>query len=442
MRAPLVSAVVALILSCTAITLLVGPVFGRAATAQPIPGPQLQHAWYRADGTRGVDLVGQSPLNNEEEPDVALRANGSPCVSFVTDSVNVQPDVLVGCYDGTSWHGLASPTGYDQLSDTPTASELPQIAVAYDGTVFVAWAETLVTGETQHEIRLAFFDGSSGTWTGYQQASYDVISAGVGASNSFDLAVNPQTGMPAVVWANRATTHIHYREWTGQTWAGRSGSVDTLNTAGDKTVNALEPSLVIGSNGVPNVTWTNYIATGAGEIMYRHWSGTWRGYSSQNSDNLSNTPTTSEHLSHIATAPSGTPTVVWEDAVAPNGKVRYVAWNGSGWRGYTGQSPDIIGAGAGEAPSVSVGTDSVPVVLFKKFTGSTYRILITRWNGSSWGGLAGGAQPEEVDVGNAAANGGLYAAVVQDQHARPHAVWSYRAGGPYNSLNVAYSHWR
>ncbi|MFO0702776.1 MAG: hypothetical protein U0514_02820 [Candidatus Andersenbacteria bacterium] len=441
MRTPTVAAVAAIVASLTAIGLLVSPLITTTGTAQPIPGPQIGHAWYQANGTPGADLLGQSPLNNEEQAAVALRANGTPCATFVTSNDNTQPDVLVGCYNSSGWHGLASGSGYDQLTDTPTPSELPQIAVAYDGTVFVAWAETLQTGSTKHDVRLAFFDASSHTWTGYQQAGYDVVSLGGDASNSFDLAVNPLTGMPALAWANRSTTKIHYREWNGQTWTGRTGSVDTLNTASDETVNALEPSLVLGSDGTPNVTWTNYVATGAGEVLFRRWNGTWHGYTSQGSDNLTNTPTTSEHLSHVAVSAGGVPAVVWEDAVAPDTQVHYTAWSGTSWRGHAGTAPDRIGT-TGAAPSLAVAANGVPVVAYTQFTGSTYRLLATRWNGTAWGGLAGGAQPEPIDVGDATVNAGLHVALVLDSTARPHVAWSYRAGGPYNTLNVAYAHWR
>lgn len=428
---------IALVLSAIALTASLCMVQTNAVTALGVI--QFGHGWYKAGGQTGADVIGGG-IGDESIPDVALRPNGQPCAAFMSASGSGAADILVGCFNGSIWTGPDNGNGYSNISNSPFASENPDIAIAPDGTLYVAWLESTKAGPIpDREVRLVFFDGTN--WSGFT-GPYDVVSQGLSAGTSITLAINPIDGHPAVAWNSKYQESVLYREWNGLTWKGRTGSYDKINGTQDKTVNALELSLAMGSNQAPSVLWTNYDGGGYGEILFRRWDGSkWRGYVSTNSDNLSLTPLKSEHQARLALFNDGRPAVTWEDATV-NEQVRYLEWSGAMWRGHGGATADTVQSGSnGASPTLAINpATNAPVISYLFFSGSANQMYVTQWNGG-WVGLASTPQTQ-VDLKDASLNNAHYQQAALDATGHVHLVWYYTQQIPVASLNVAYTRWK
>lgn len=72
---------------------------------------------------------------------LAISPNGNPCVTWADQALG-ESEVYIRCWDGSTWEevGTGSASG-GGISNTQTDSLFPDIAIASDGTLYVAWTE-------------------------------------------------------------------------------------------------------------------------------------------------------------------------------------------------------------------------------------------------------------------------------------------------------------
>ena len=139
--------------------------------------------------------------------------------------------------------GSASGGGVSNSSDDSTGSAM---AVAPDGTPYVAWTESHYSGSWQRTINVRRWTGSNWENVG-SLPTYSQI-------ESLSLAIAPD-GTPYVVWNAHISTPpplgsfpILARRWNGSIWenVGSGGVVDSWGGS---------PSLAIAPDGTPYVAW-------------------------------------------------------------------------------------------------------------------------------------------------------------------------------------------
>ena len=338
-------------------------------------------------------------------PSIAMDVDGNPLVAW-HNHTSAGTDIYVRRWNGTSWeevgNGSATGTG---ISNNSTGSTKPSIAVGNDSKPVVAWQDN--DGQDD-EIYVRRWNGSSWEEVGNGSASGGGISGNSTASTSPSVAID-SSNHPVVAWQDNdgADNEIYVRRWNGTSWEEVGSGSATGGGISNNTTGSTTPSVAVGSDEKPVVVWQDGDGTDA-EIYVRRWDGTsWVevGSGSATGGGVSSN-TTSSTTPSVALGSDGNPVVVWQDNDGTDGEIYLRRWNGTSWeevgRGSAtggGISNNTTGS---TTPSVAVGSGGYPVVAWQDSDGADDQIFVRRWNGSFWG---------EVDPGSASgagvsANGG------------------------------------
>ncbi|NUM48759.1 MAG: CHAP domain-containing protein, partial [Anaerolineales bacterium] len=214
------------------------------------------------EGNGSIEILEQnwSQSGHRSLPVANWRVGGSMSVVNWLHSIN---------FSG-SWQevgvGSASNGG---ISNNAGNSSAPSLALAPDGTPYVAWEDA---SSGNDEIYVRAWNGSNWAEVGVGSASGGGISNSVGISGEPFIAIAPD-GTPYVAWLNNSNGNheIYVRAWNGSSWAevgvGSASGGGISNTVGY----SLFPTLAFNSNGTPYVAWQE---DGSGsEIYVRAWNG-------------------------------------------------------------------------------------------------------------------------------------------------------------------------
>ena len=200
-------------------------------------------------------------------PSLAISPNGKPCTSWA-DGVLGKHEIYIRCWDGSAWEevgiGSASVGG---VSNTPTDSLFPDLAIAPDGTIYVAWTEDW------QNIYIRRWNGSLWEEVGEGSASGGGISDSLAYSSYPSLVVAPD-GTLYVAWTE-SLKNINILHWNGIDWetvgADSASGGGISNTVGDSRF----PFLAVSPSGNLFVAWQyiNYDADYL-SIYVRRWNGT------------------------------------------------------------------------------------------------------------------------------------------------------------------------
>lgn len=154
-------------------------------------------------------------------PTLAVDDNGDAFVAWA-DKSGGDTEIYVRHFAGSSWAelGAGSASG-GGISDNAGTSRNPNLALAGDGTVYVAWSDD---SSGNYEIYVRRWDGA---WNeiGAGSAAGGGVSQTTRHSHAPRIAVDP-AGRPSVVWyqATAADAEIYLRRWDGALWAELGGS--------------------------------------------------------------------------------------------------------------------------------------------------------------------------------------------------------------------------
>jgi hypothetical protein len=329
--------------------------------------------------------------------------------------------------------GAASASG-GGISDNESVSVYPSLAVAPDGTPYVAW-EDWTSGD--YEIYVRRWNGERWEEVGTGSASNGGISDNQGDSSGPSLAIGPD-GRPYVAWCDTSGGKwaVYVRRWNGSTWEEvGTGSASEGGISG-KTGYFMRVSLAMAADGTPYVAWEDP-RSGNYEIYVRRWNGSvWEevGTGSASGGGVSNNESYSR-FPWLAIAPDGTAYIAWHDMRGGGLEIAdiYVRrWNGSAWQEVgTGSASEggISNTGSAYDPTLAVAPDGTPYVTWCDESSGGWQIYVRRWDGSAW---------QEVGVGSASGGG------VSDNSGRseapvlsiapdgtPYVAWEDYADGDY-----------
>ena len=376
-------------------------------TASPTPSPTItptpttttvpdwQEAGPGSASSGGISNSARDSL----DPSLAIAPDGTPYVAWL-DASDGDWEIYVRRWNGSSWEevgaGSASEGG---VSDNYGGSFSPSLAISPDGNVYLAWAD-MTYGDG--EIYVLRWDGSSWQEVGAGSASGGGISNNANGSWVPSLAIAPD-GMPWVAWEDESNwnTEIYIRRWSGSSWetvgSGSASGAGISNSNGG----SYDPALAIGADGSAFVAWEDN-SDGDKEIYVRRWNGTsWEeaGVGSARWGGISYN-TGDSRFPSLAVAPDGSVTIAWQDRSSGENEIYVLRWDGSSWQevGAGSSSSSGISDNAGDSwlPSLALDSDGTPYVSWENHDGWNNDIYIRSWNGASW---------EELGAGSASRSG-------------------------------------
>jgi hypothetical protein len=421
--------------------------------ARPLLSPADNNAGWEevGPGSASSDGISNNQTGGAYAASLAIAPNGTPYVAWQDYTyTNTYYEIYVRRWNGASWEevGTGSATG-EGISDGDGNVQSPSMAIAPNGTPYVAWQHD-AGNDSEGEIYVRRWNGASWEEVGAGSASGEGISDTDDESQAPSLAIAPD-GTPYVAWYEQRSwdkTEIYVRRWNGNSWeevgAGSASGGGVSNNDGWSDY----PSLAIAPNGTPYVAWTwkTDINGDDAEIYVRRWNGSaWEevGSGSASGGGISNTGGNSWRPS-LAIAPNGTPYVAWAYYGGHYWGIYIRRWNGSNW--------EEVGAGSagGEGisntprsaylPSTAIAPDNTPYVAWSNGDSDlNLQIYVRRWNGNTW---------EEVSTGSASgrgiSNGGddsRRASIAVAPDGTPYAAWEYNGRYNYEWRNIYVRRW-
>jgi hypothetical protein len=329
-------------------------------------------------------------------PSLAVAPDGRPYVAWHDESGG-DDEIYVKRWNGSNWaevgSGSASGGG---ISDNDADSYRPSLAVAPDGRPYVAWCDE---GGGDPEIYVRRWNGSNWAEVGSGSASGGGISNNSGWSEFPSVAVAPD-GTPYVAWhdSSGGDYEIYVRRWNGSNWEEVGSGSASGGGISDNSGRSEFPSVAVAPDGRPYVAWYDN-SGGDYEIYVRRWNGSnWEevGSGSASGGGISNSDR-SESPS-LAVALDGRPYVAWQDgyivcvAALYCQAVQYIyvrRWNGSNWEEVGNGSASgegISNSGWSGTPSLAVAPDGTPYVAWAETDmwgshdiGGDDEIYVRRW---------------------------------------------------------------
>ena len=326
-------------------------------------------------------------------PSLGVAPDGIPYVAWTeNDARGGQRDIYVRRWNGSSWEevGLGSASG-GGISDNDLASAWPSLAIAPDGTPYVAWEDTNRDPNEQRETFLRRWDRAAWVELG-GSATGGGISANKGSSGPPSLAVAPD-GTPYVAWSDSSfgNAEIYLRCWNGATWEEVGAGSATGGGISDDESPSYSPSIAIAGNGTPYVAWEDH-GSGDSEIYVRRWNGaSWEevGAGSASGGGISDDDGRSTDAS-LAVAPDGTPYLAWSDESNGDNQIYVRRWNGISWEevgqgSARGGGISSCGGSTGwvwPSPSIAVGADGTPYVAWEDLNEANWEIYVRQGDGT------------------------------------------------------------
>jgi hypothetical protein len=360
-------------------------------------------------------------------PSLAVAPDLTPYVAWANAS-NGDFEIYVRRWNGSSWEevGTGSASGGGISSNTED-SYSPSVAISPDGIAYVAWHDSS-GGDT--EIYVRRWNGSSWEEVGTGSATGGGISDNSGSSGRPVMAVAPD-GTVYVAWEDYSDgdSEIYVRRWRYDAWEQIGGSASgggISNNSGSSEF----PSVAVAADGTPYIAWSDSSGGGA-DIYVRRWKyGTWDQIgSSASGGGISDSGYSA--CPSVAIAPDHAPYVAWHDSSGEDSEIYVRRWNGSSWEEVgTGSA---TGGGVSDnsensdLPSMAVALDGTPFVAWQDGSFSSEEIYVRHWDGYGWeevgtGSAAGGGIS---DSGGSVLNPAM--AFAPD--GTPYVAWEDYSGG-------------
>lgn len=218
----------------------------------------------RWDGQRWVAIgkplhVYSGYLSVARAPSLVLDAEGNPVVAWLENNGRTD-DVLVWRWNGVTW----LPVG-DMLRAGPTEAESQAgpVSLVLDprGRPLVAWQ----AGANPSRVFVRAFDGSAWRPLGAPLSAREDTFAG-----DPSLALAPD-GTPYVAWTEtdgRTPGQVYVRTWDGTAWKPLSAQA-----GGAGIDRAYSPRLTVDAKGVPRLAWVEWGSSANGLLHLGRWDG-------------------------------------------------------------------------------------------------------------------------------------------------------------------------
>ncbi len=372
-------------------TFTLTPAATSTSTATPAGGRTWQEVGSGSAGGGGISN------NNGESgwPAVAAAPDGTVYVAWY-DNSSGNNEIYVKRWNGSSWQEVGSGSAAGGgISKTNKNSKGVDIAVAPDGTPYVVWRDWQ-SGKPETYVKR--WNGASWEEVGAGSASGGGISNLKGVSDGWpSIAIAPD-GTPYVAWddGTAENTEIFVRRWNGSAWeevgsgSGSGGGISSNSGASSR------PSVAIAPDGTPYITWYD-LTPGNYEIYVKRFNGSvWVevGAGSAQGGGISNNSGNS-HRSRIAIAADGTPYVTWFDNVSGDFEVFVKRWSGSTWQEVGSGSAQGGGisnnSGRSRQVRIALSASGRPYIAWYDDSSGDNEIYVRFWDGSTWAEAGGGS---------------------------------------------------
>ncbi len=270
------------------------------------------------------------------------------------------------------WNAITSNWTLTEVVSTESTLDVWNLSIVADssGNLHVVWSDWTDYGGsgTDNDIFYKFWNATSGTWSGYINATDVVSTESTGSSRDPAIAVDG-SGNVHVVWTEWSNGDIFYKFWnsTSKTWNGNINATDVVSTEG--TGQSWYPSIDVDGSGNVHVVWedsSDYGDSGTDDdIFYKFWNVTSRIWSGNinTTDIVSTESTGGSWYPSIAVDSSGNVHVVWSDWTDYGGAglkndIFYKFWNvTSGTWGGNFNATDVVSTESTESsysPSIFV----------------------------------------------------------------------------------------
>ncbi len=295
------------------------------------------------------------------------------------------------------------------ISNAAIGAGDPRIALDAAGNPVVTWHGLETTDN--YQIYLRRWNGSAWVQLG-GSGSGNGVSQGRGFSILQSVALDA-AGNPIVAWSDRrvasdwVSREIYLRRWNGSAWVELGGSASGYgisNHAGSWTAGQAI-AVAVDLSGYPVVAWTHRDnATSIWRVYLRRWNGSeWEELDRSGTDGIGIYYASSLGMRGLDMAldSAGNPIVAWNYYDTTLGwRVLLLRWNGSSWIELGGSATGngvTTGVPMSNTPSLAVDSAGNPVVAWTMSPAyMSVQVYLRRWNGSAW-----------MEVGGSATGGGI-----------------------------------
>ena len=376
--------------------------------------------WHDFAGSgRGLGVSGSTAPASS--PDLAIAADGSRYVAWVDSRSGVNQIYVARLDNSGTWTELGNSAGFGGVSNTSNSSESPAITLNGDGNPVTAWVEHRADGTS--DVFVAEWDptvGPNGAWQSLNTSPSGGISQSGTASRP--RLVNTSQGVFAAWLDEASTVNVLGRRWNGATWVDVDGS-STGSGISDSTRDVVDFDLDAAAGEIA-VAWTASDGTNLQAFVSELSAGTWNavgnsmsggGISDSTSDSRQATVAYHNNRLHVA----------WtEQSADPHqlGRLIGAQFNGSAWQ------TDEIATAIGDArqPSLASGGGGLYLSWLQdradEQTSQAQSISVAKWDGTTFSeDIPGEASGRGIGAG---VNYPLQLALDVDSAGNPFVIWS------------------
>jgi hypothetical protein len=262
----------------------------------------------RWDGAAWVPVGTPFPTGFESFPVIALDTANTPYLAWRDyDAAQNLYRIKIAKLSGTNWVGI---TGAATPTTVFASANISSFSMALDSTGKPSVAA--VTG-TNNSLVVRQWNGAAWVALGSTVAS---------AASDVSIAVLLSTGLPVVSYSALVGSDysVYVKQWnaTTNTWQSYGTTVDAAGT------NGFTPQIKVGTNAIPYVVYEEKLGSARSVFVKRWLSGAWRTVDSKVDDDLFTT--TSDSYPSLVLKTNNLPIVSWSEYAGPTNGLnnRYV----------------------------------------------------------------------------------------------------------------------
>ncbi len=298
---------------------------------------------------------------------VQLRLSVSDAITDLAGNALIAPAAWTWSLPAWQWMGAS-----ELRVEAELLSLQSRLAVTPDGHPVIVWLEEMGATKAPVDVRVASWDGSSWVVLGDPLNGPDRLSAMYGMQ---DVAV-ASDGTVYVAWYEAvfgSQYHVWVHRWDGEAWHVHGGA--PLNDGGDPAGPGI--AIAVGSDDRPVVAWTAQVGTGSDalEVRVMRWTGSaWEGVGAARRRD----PDRGAFSPHLTRDAHDALVLTWSERVQEGSEfsvdVYAERWSGSAWTALGGGLRGSLSSARGSQAAVAADGS-----VFVGFVAESGWYVVRRW---------------------------------------------------------------